>query len=277
MDSVLMSPLIKSFMAGAFSGTCSTILFQPLDLVKTRLQKSVNFGTRLGMVTEFTNVVRQENLRGLWCGLTPSISRCVPGIGIYFTSLHWLKTSFGSDQPHPIESIMMGASARSLAGIIVLPFTVVKIRYESGEFKYRGMFQALGSTYTKEGLKGLYSGLAPTLVRDVPFSGVYLMFYTILKEKTLVQGSPIVNFSNGIVAGAMASLITQPADVVKTHMQLYPQKYDRVASTIVALYQQRGFAGFLRGVVPRTIRRTLMSAMAWTVYEEVMRIFHLKT
>lgn len=32
------SPVFKAFLAGSFSGTFSTILFQPLDLVKTRLQ-----------------------------------------------------------------------------------------------------------------------------------------------------------------------------------------------------------------------------------------------
>lgn len=31
-------PVLKAFLAGSFSGTFSTILFQPLDLVKTRLQ-----------------------------------------------------------------------------------------------------------------------------------------------------------------------------------------------------------------------------------------------
>lgn len=31
-------PAIKAFMCGSLSGTCSTLLFQPLDLVKTRLQ-----------------------------------------------------------------------------------------------------------------------------------------------------------------------------------------------------------------------------------------------
>lgn len=32
------SSVLGAFVAGSLSGTCSTILFQPLDLVKTRLQ-----------------------------------------------------------------------------------------------------------------------------------------------------------------------------------------------------------------------------------------------
>lgn len=35
-------PALKAFMCGSLSGTCSTLLFQPLDLVKTRLQTLQN-------------------------------------------------------------------------------------------------------------------------------------------------------------------------------------------------------------------------------------------
>lgn len=35
-------PALKAFMCGSLSGTCSTLLFQPLDLVKTRLQTMQN-------------------------------------------------------------------------------------------------------------------------------------------------------------------------------------------------------------------------------------------
>lgn len=35
------------------------------------------------------------------------------------------------------------------------------------------------------------------------------------------------------------------------------------------ILQSDGLRGFFRGLVPRLIRRTLMAAMSWTVYEEV--------
>lgn len=280
IESYLNTPMVKSFLAGSVSGTCSTILFQPLDLVKTRLQTPVAVGaTPSGLVTIVTNVVRHEKLLGLWKGMVPSLSRTVPGIGVYFSSLHHLRTNFGSSDPHPLESMAMGMCARSVSGFTMLPFTVVKTRFESGQFHYRSVAQALVTIYRGEGLRGLFSGLSATLLRDAPFSGLYLMFYTqtkkFAKSKSDSQ-SPAVFFSCGLFAGFLASVVTQPADVVKTHMQLYPDRFNKVHRVILHVYERDGAKGFLRGIVPRTVRRTLMAAMAWTVYEQMMTTLHIK-
>ena len=63
----------------------------------------------------------------------------------------------------------------------------------------------------------------PTLVRDAPYSGLYLMFYTQLKQNvstTLLQVHPaldvknngylasMTHFSCGITAGLLASLVS---------------------------------------------------------------------
>ncbi|CAC5362644.1 SLC25A38 [Mytilus coruscus] len=283
MESALTSPVVKSFMCGMFSGTCSTLLFQPLDLVKTRLQVSVNVGGRVGMVTIFCNVVQQDTMRGLWKGLVPSISRGVPGIAIYFSGITALKGKFEEKgkKPNPLKSVLIGAVARATSGITVMPFTVLKTRFESGKFNYSSMFGALNNIIKTEGVKTLFSGLSPTLARDVPFSGLYFMFYSQLKSS--ISGNvknenllPAYHFMSGVAAGMMASMITQPADVVKTHMQLEPLKYKKLKQTLQIIYQKDGFNGFLRGMVPRALRRTLMAAMAWTIYEEVSKKCGLK-
>ena len=55
----------------------------------------------------------------------------VPGVGLYFGSLHWLKTvSLGpGDQPSAGEAVILGMVARSIAGGIMIPITVIKARY----------------------------------------------------------------------------------------------------------------------------------------------------
>lgn len=50
--------------------------------------------------------------------------------------------------------------------------------------------------------------------------------------------SPLVNFSCGVVAGVMASLATQPADVVKTHIQIRPSHWS-TADAVRYIYMVR--------------------------------------
>ena len=47
----------------------------------------------------------------------------------------------------------------------------------------------------------------------------------------------LVNFSCGIVSGCFAALLTQPFDVIKTHMQLYPDKFSNVRAVCIHVHQ----------------------------------------
>jgi len=280
MDSLVLTPVVKAFLAGSLSGTCSTIIFQPLDLVKTRLQNQYPGSTARSMVGVAGEVVASHKVVGLWRGLVPSVTRTVPGVGIYFSSMTWMKNSLCGGKPGPLESIFVGAMGRSVAGMAMIPVTVVKTRFESGIFKYTGVTDALFKIYRHEGVRGLSSGLFPTLLRDAPFSGIYLMFYEQLKSRTpaaLLETSPnSAHFLCGVAAGAMASAVTHPADVVKTKMQVCSGRSVSIMKAILMVYSKRGAMGFWSGLTPRLLRRTLMAALAWTVYENVMRNAGLK-
>lgn len=39
--------------------------------------------------------------------------------------------------------------------------------------------------------------------------------------------------------------------------------------TLFCCFQANGVNGLFKGIVPRTLRRTLMAALSWTVYEQV--------
>ncbi|TRY75636.1 hypothetical protein TCAL_04506 [Tigriopus californicus] len=306
---IATNPVMKSFLAGSLSGTFSTILFQPLDLVKTRIQNHHQYATAnhalassatsggrlvhsLSMFSVVRQVLKSEHITGLWRGIIPSVTRTVPGVGLYFSSLHWLKTHVanGNDKPSPLQAIALGMTARCIAGTLVIPITVIKTRFESGTYQYKKMSQAFVQIYAREGVRGLCCGLIPTLVRDAPFSGLYLMFYTQLKQQVIprlalsgpdngpINGSKaaLSHFSCGILAGFFASMVTHPADVVKTKMQLDPKRFNSVSITLQQILRTSGPRGLMVGLAPRMLRRTLMSALAWTVYEEIMRQVGLK-
>jgi len=231
------------------------------------------------MISIIRDIVVKERISGLWRGVGPSLARTVPGVGLYFTSVSWLK-SCGLEKvlPNGVHSMVVGGVARGFAGTLLIPFTVVKTRIESRQYNYSGVFSAIRNIVKIEGLQGLTAGLGPTLVRDVPYSGLYLLFYDQLKERfgDNTRGQVLA----GLVSGMMASLLTHPADVVKTRMQL--DFTGKSAVTAVRdIYRQSqggipGLAAFYRGLTPRMIRRTLMTALAWSLYERLSTNIGLK-
>ena len=139
----------------------------------------------------------------------------------------------------------------------------------------------------EHGFLGLWAGLIPTLLRDAPFSGLYLTFYrrqlSMLEERKLfifilftklildnIEVIPVLRFSAGICAGFLACLITQPFDVLKTSAQLYPREYKSMISSIIRMYNQLGTRSFFTGFIPRVLRRTLTAALNWTIFDEVI-------
>jgi len=109
-------------------------------------------------------------------------------------------------------------------------------------YNYNSIREAFRSIYRLEGVRGLTCGLLPTLLRDAPFSGIYLLIYSSTKKgvgKEWMESpalGPYVRFSCGVVAGIGASLITQPADVLKTKMQLYPERFQSLRQVVPYVY-----------------------------------------
>lgn len=100
-----------------------------------------------------------------------------------------------------------------------MPFTVLKARYESGLYAYRSVPTAILEMLRTEGWSGLYRGYHVTLIRDVPFSGLYLAFYEHLRNGLPISNRFTCNLVSGLVAGGLATIVTHPFDVIKTRVQ----------------------------------------------------------
>ncbi|KAG2497404.1 hypothetical protein HYH03_004559 [Edaphochlamys debaryana] len=145
---------------------------------------------------------------------------------------------------------------------------------------YRDTGHALASILRTEGVRGLFRGVWPTVLTNAPYSGLYYMMYTRMKENLTAEGRPqaAVNFASGVVAAVAATLLTQPADVVRTRMQLGLGTAAGAAAgaaggawgTLGLALKQQGPAALLTGAAPRVLKRTTQTALVWTLYEELV-------
>uniref|UniRef100_A0A7S0ZBV8 Solute carrier family 25 member 38 homolog n=1 Tax=Timspurckia oligopyrenoides TaxID=708627 RepID=A0A7S0ZBV8_9RHOD len=264
-----------------------------------------------GVLATLKSIIASDGSTGLWRGTVPTVVRNMAGVGIYFVSLGKISDALRSvdGSLSATSTLIAGASARSFSASLLCPLSVIKTRFEAVELrsKYSGVFNALYVIARQEGFKGLFSGLTPMIARDAPYSAMYVLFY--LRSKELLsasvglpagagggfdkhKGSKFVprnasekyrsmgvNFVSGLVGGGVATLLTQPQDVIKTRMQLSRHKpgrndkYATVRQTLSRVFREEGLYGFFRGASPRFWKRCLGSAITWMIYEETVYFY----
>ena len=198
-------------------------------------------------------------------------------------------------------NLTTGAIARAGAGVVLMPVTVIKVRYESSLYAYRSILEATKAILRQEGLRGFFAGFGATAVRDAPYAGLYVVFYEEGKRvmSSLGQGTVLlsdihnpegeagrggkgwqcmnsskslsINFLSGVVAAALATVVTNPFDAVKTRLQLMPGRYGNMVSAGRRMVKEEGWRSLMDGLGLRMGRKAVSSALAWTIYEELVR------
>merc|ERR1719399_1054631 len=102
----------------------------------------------------------------------------------------------------------------------------------------------------------MYRGVLPTIASSVPFSAIYYSLYTSfqsrLKENRRLEGKPpmLKNLMASSCAALVATVATQPADILRTQAQLNFTN----ANALRMLYsrcKELGFGTLFIGSAPR--------------------------
>ena len=80
-----------------------------------------------------------------------------------------------------------------------------------------------------------------------------------------------INFASGVLAAGLATAITNPFDAVKTRLQLMPEQYTNMVQAANSMVKQEGLRSLFDGLALRMGRKAMSSALAWTLYEEIIR------
>ncbi|KAK4882894.1 hypothetical protein RN001_006213 [Aquatica leii] len=251
-----------------------------------------------GTIDAFIKITRNEGVTSLWSGLSPTLVLALPATIAYFVTYEQLRLRFKDYcnrnrkegdafvQPFWIP-LASGAIARTFSVTVVSPLELIRTKMQSTKLSYFEIGEALKLVVKKDGYMGLWRGVFPTLLRDVPFSAIYWSQYEALK-KWYGPGVPSFWFSfvAGFLAGGVASILTLPFDVIKTHQQieigeqhLYgagepKSKSQSTLQMMQQLHRQHGLRSLFTGLVPRLIKVAPACAIMVSTFEHGKVVFN---
>ncbi|CAO3701486.1 unnamed protein product [Rhizopus stolonifer] len=270
--------------AGAFAGIAEHCAMYPVDSIKTRMQviqtarpqmlaASTTGSVIMGNPTQFRSASRN-----LWRGVNSVVMGAGPAHALHFGTYEACKEYFGGNAEghHLVSTAAAGACATLVHDIFMNPFDVVKQRMQLGDSAFVSVRDCARHVYTKEGLKAFYISLPTTLTMSIPFQSIQFATYEYFRKVLNPNGQydPKTHAIAGGLAGAFASSVTTPLDVVKTLLQTRGQNSDpriRNASGLMGaaeiINERYGLRGFFRGFKPRVLTHMPSAAISWSVYE----------
>lgn len=172
----------QTLKAGMFNGFCMAFIFAPVERIKCilQVQNSIHLGSVVprfrGPLDCAAQTFRQQRIFGIYRGLWGTVLREIPGGAIWFLTYESVvraeaKSSCKSrDEADPITVLTAGALAGMAYWSAVLPFDVLKTRYQTASGGTRGVIDVLRRLLKEESPRALYKGFAAILLLAGPQS-----------------------------------------------------------------------------------------------------------
>lgn len=286
-------PYMKA-ISGSLGGIVEACCLQPIDVIKTRLQLDRS-GAYKGIMHCGGTVVRTEGVRALWKGLTPFATHLTLKYTLRMGSNALLQSPFkdpttGHISNHGRLAAGFGAGVIE-ALLIVTPFEVVKIRLQQQKglslelLKYKGPIHCARTIIREEGIRGLWAGAPPTVMRNGTNQAVMFTakntFDVVLWKKHEGDGKvlqPWQSMISGFLAGFAGPVCTGPFDVVKTRLMAQGRsggdlKYKGMVHAIKTIFVEEGLTALWKGLLPRLMRIPPGQAIMWAVADQVTGLY----
>lgn len=143
----------------------------------------------------------------------------------------------------------------------------------AGHSSFSQTFRRILST---EGLRGLFRGITPSMLREASYSSMRMGLYEPAR-KFIAPDTPIAEISlwqkilAGFFSGGVGSAIANPTDLVKIRFQArrpdQPKIYKNTLDAFVSIYRADGLRGLYKGVGPTTLRAAVLTSAQLSSYD----------
>ncbi|KAH8700210.1 mitochondrial carnitine/acylcarnitine carrier protein [Talaromyces proteolyticus] len=283
--------MVKEFMVGAAGGITQVIIGQPFDIVKVRMQTQVN-GNAIQVARK---ILTHEGVLGFYKGSLPPLLGVGACISIVYSVFHSVSRSLQSFNHHATLSLttpqtyLAGGISGLANSFISGPTEHIRIRLQTqsstsnGLRTYSGVYDCVQKIVSTGGLRSLYRGQTPTMLREFHSYGIWFSVYELLMsqvagcENMSREGIPSWKIAGcGIVTGVVLWAANYPIDVVKSKMQAdgfgEERKYRNMRDVVRQTWRHDRLHGFFRGLGPTLVRAVPVSAGTFLVVETVRKV-----
>lgn len=283
-------PTWTQFAVGGLSGMGATLFVQPIDLIKTRMQLSGVGGAgtqHANFIQAFVNVARTEGVYRLYTGLSAGLARqatyTTTRLGVYNELIDRFAPKSGAALPF-WKKALIGATAGGVGSIVGNPTEVALIRMTADgrlpadqRRNYKNVFNALVRITREEGVFTLWRGCTPTVVRAMILNTAQLATYS--QAKQMLINTPYfkeglwTHFNASMISGLCATLVSLPADLVKTRLQSMKQgEYSGITHVIARVVRDEGFFSFWKGFWPYYLRLGPHTVLTFIFMEQLNKL-----
>ncbi|KAK9902064.1 hypothetical protein WJX75_003057 [Coccomyxa subellipsoidea] len=259
----------------------------PIDTVKTRLQvnkktapellKAWRTNSKAHPVDVYVNNRRVVHMRNwlvegpkdIYLGISGAILGTIPTAFLYFSTYEWCKEKLTAQgQPQALTHLASASAGAIVSAFIRVPTDTLKHRVQA--YLLPDIWRGARSIVAAEGVAGLYHGLLPTLLRDVPDIAIQFALYERLRKalERRRQVSKLRTWEHLILggfSGATAASITMPLDFTKTVLQCGSTL--PIHQVFRQTVKEKGVGGLFTGMGPRVTQTAVMSAVFFSLFE----------
>ncbi|KAK2758226.1 hypothetical protein FQN54_004070 [Arachnomyces sp. PD_36] len=249
------------------------------------------------------SIHRVEGWRSLFKGLGPSLTGIVPATAIKFYTYGNCKRLYpellACDKDSALVHGLSAASAGVVTGTATNPIWLVKTRLQldkqrvmsdgsMGARQYKNSFDCVQQVLRKEGIRGLYRGLAASylgVIETTLHLTTYEQMKGVLARRNNLEGEEkmgdfLHGFSLSAAAGIsklVAVLVAYPHEVLRTRLRQSPtadgrQKYTGVIQCLRLMWKEEGMVAMYGGLTAHILRTVPSAVITLGTYELVLRL-----
>ncbi|GFR32442.1 mitochondrial dicarboxylate carrier [Trichonephila clavata] len=280
MEKAQEAKRLSRWYFGGLAGAGAACVTHPLDLLKVHLQTQQE--GKLSVIKLTGNIIRQQGVFALYNGLSASILRQLTYSTTRFGIYEVVKQNIsvpGENLPF-YKKILLAACAGACGGLVGTPADMVNVRMQNDiklpfehRRNYKHALDGLLQVYRREGVRYLFSGATTATSRAVLMTIGQISFYDQIKQVLLqtayFSDNLVTHFTASTMAGAVATTMTQPLDVLKTRMMnAKPGEYKSLWHCITVT-AKLGPLGFFKGYIPAFVRLAPHTVLTFIFFEQL--------